>query len=271
MSFWPEVTLSVTWRALLVAGVVLAALLPSPAPAQTEEIWDPAAGVSFQIQFSGEIDTSVEAEVFDIDMFDSSVELVQELHDKGRKVVCYISAGSWENWRPDKKDFPDKVLGKNMEGWPGEKWLDIRKRDLLRPIMDARMARCAKKGFDGVEFDNVNGYSNKTGFPLKRRHQVAYDKMLANIAHDNGLAAGLKNVPELVDVLEPFYDFVINESCYVYDECDPYARFIEADKPVFVLEYKLPMDEFCDQAVEAGFTAMKKHRNLDAFRKPCPE
>lgn len=260
-------------RSRRLAATVLACCLlnVSTVTAQTPEIWDPAVGDTFQIQFSEEMDTTVEADVYDIDMFDSPPELVQTLHDLGRKVVCYISAGSWERWRPDKRAFPDRVIGRRMDGWPGERWLDIRRIDLLQPIMDERMQRCAAKGFDGVEFDNINGYSNRTGFRLRRRHQVAYNLMLAEVAHANGLAAGLKNVPELVEQLEPSYDFVINESCYVYDECDPYARFIAADKPVFVLEYELPLDRFCDQANAAGFFAQKKRLRLNAWRRPCPQ
>lgn len=257
----------------LVAGtvVVLTLLAPGLSTAQTEEMWDPVVGDTFHIQFAGELDTSVDATVYDIDMFDTSAEVVQGLHDDGRRVVCYISAGAWENWRPDKRDFPKRILGKSLDGWPGERWIDIRKLDVLRPLMDERLRRCERKGFDGVEFDNVNGYENRTGFPLRRRHQLAFNRMIAELAHDRTLATGLKNVPQLVDELEPSYDFVINESCFVYDECDPYARFIEADKPVFVLEYQLAMDEFCDQAVAAGFFAQKKRLNLNAWRRVCPE
>lgn len=253
-----------------VATLLSVPLLATPVAAQDDAIWDPVVGDTFQIQFSGEIDTSVDATVFDIDMFDSPVGVIQELQANGRKVVCYISAGSWEKWRPDKRDFPDRVLGRGLDGWPGERWLDIRQLDILRPIMAARMRLCAEKGFDGIEFDNVNGYSNRTGFRLRRRHQVAYNRMLAEVAHENGLAAGLKNVPELVGQLEPSYDFVINESCFDYDECDPYVQFVAADKPVFVLEYELARAEFCDRAAELGFFAMKKRLRLDAWRRPCP-
>lgn len=259
-------------RFLRVAAAVLALSLLNGAAvtAQTTEIWDPVVGDTFQIQFSEEMDLSVEADVYDIDMFDSPSETVQTLHDQGRKVVCYISAGSWERWRPDKRDFPERLLGRGLDGWPGERWLDIRRIDALRPIMDERMRLCAEKGFDGVEFDNINGYSNRTGFRLRRRHQVAYNLMLADVAHSHGLAAGLKNVPELVERLEPSYDFVVNESCFLYSECDPYAQFIAADKPVFVLEYELRLDQFCDEANEAGFFAQKKRLRLNAWRRPCP-
>lgn len=53
-------------------------------------------------------------------------------------MICYFSAGSWEDWRPDAGQFPDSVKGNNLEDWPGEKWLDIRQIDVLAPIMGAR-------------------------------------------------------------------------------------------------------------------------------------
>jgi len=88
-------------------------------------------------------------QMYDIDMFDNDASVVASLHHKGRKVVCYIDVGTWENWRPDAKKFPKFVLGKH-NGWPGEKWLDIRSIDILGPIMQARMDLCQAKGFDAM-------------------------------------------------------------------------------------------------------------------------
>jgi hypothetical protein len=234
-----------------------------------EQAWDPAAGVTFQIQLQGQIDSSIEADAYEFDMFDTDASVIEDLHGDGHHVVCYISAGTWENWRPDKNDFPDRVLGRKVDGWPGERWLDIRRVDPLRSIMSKRLDRCAEKGFDAVDFDNINGYENRTGFPLRRSQQLTFDRMLADIAHEHGLAIGLKNVPQLVKELEPVYDFVVNESCYDYNECDPYSRFIDNDKPVFVLEYDLDRAEFCDKAEAAGFSAQKKRLSLKAWRRAC--
>jgi hypothetical protein len=231
--------------------------------------WQPAAGVSFQLQLQGNVDTSVNAEVFDFDLFDNGRAIVDEVHDGGGRAVCYLSAGTYENWRPDRNDFPERVIGKKLEDWPGERWLDIRKRDVLRPIMAARLDICAHKGFDGADFDNLDGYTQDSGFSISRRQQLRFNKMLARLAHDRGLAAGLKNVPQLVPELEEHYEFAVNEQCFQYNECRPYRRFIRHDKPVFVIEYELPRNEFCPQAREAGFTAMKKRYSLRAWRKTC--
>ena len=80
--------------------------------------------------------------------------------------MCYIDVGTWENWRPDAGKFPKSVLGNKDGHWAGERWLDIRQTSILEPIMAHRFNLCKKKGFDGVDPDNLDGYQNKTGFPI---------------------------------------------------------------------------------------------------------
>src|SRR6185436_10098336 len=93
-------------------------------------------------------------QVIDVDLFDTPKNQVDNLKANGRMVICYISVGSWENWRPDKTDFPPSVIGRPLDGWPGERWLDIRKIALLGPVLGARLDRCKANGFDAVEPDN---------------------------------------------------------------------------------------------------------------------
>ncbi len=107
----------------------------------------------WQIQFQGRIDTSVRARFFDFDG-DEQTRTVRALQRRHRKVACYINAGAWEDFRNDKNDFPPEVLGKEYEGFPEERWLDIRRIDLLAPILRARIDACRAKGFDGVDPDN---------------------------------------------------------------------------------------------------------------------
>jgi hypothetical protein len=221
------------------------------------------------MQFSGRIDKAVDADIYDIDAFESTAALVAKLHAKGRRVVCYIDAGSWESWRPDAARYPAQVKGKKMDGWPGERWLDIRRIDLIGPIIEDRVAMCAAKGFDGVEFDNVDGYSNKTGFALKKRDQLAFDRWLADTAHAHGLAVGLKNTPSLAPQLEPSFDFAIVEQCVQYDECDAFSPFVNADKPVLDIEYGVKPVKFCPVLGDMGMFGMRKHLDLDAWRKVC--
>ena len=81
------------------------------ATSASSSIWHPGVATSWQWQLQGTIDTKIAAQMFDIDMFDNSATVVETLHSQGAKVVCYIDAGTWENWRPDAKSFPSSVLG----------------------------------------------------------------------------------------------------------------------------------------------------------------
>ena len=233
------------------------------------DVWIPAPGTSWQWQLTGPVDLSVEAEVWDIDMLGNDAGVVDKLHARGSRVICYISVGTWEEPRPDADRFPDEVLGEPLEDHPDERWLDIRRLDLLGPIMEARLDQCRDKGFDGVEFDNVDGYDNDSGFPLTYEDQLAYNRFLANEAHKRGLSAALKNDLEQIPDLLDFFDFAINEECFQYHECDALLPFIEAGKAVFAVEYELAPDEFCDQANAMRFSAMRKDPVLDAYREVC--
>jgi len=245
--------------------------ITTTAPATTPPIdpWRPVPGTTWQWQLTGEIDVSVEAEMFDIDLFEVPGDVVQELHDRGRIVVCYLSAGAWEGFRPDADAFPEEVLGL-PNGWDEERWLDIRALDVLAPIIEARLDLCVEKGFDGVEADNVDGYANDTGFPLTAEDQVAFNTFLAEAAHARGLSIGLKNDVEQVAELEPQFDWAINEECFQYEECGALLPFIDAGKAVFHVEYEFEPAEFCPLTVGLGFSSMRKEWDLDASREYCP-
>ena len=237
-------------------------------PALPSAIWKPDLNTSWQWQLSTPVDQSVNVKMYDIDMFDNDASVVAALHAAGRKVMCYVDVGTWENWRPDAGQFPASVKGKN-NGWPGEKWLDVRRIDILGPIMKARMDLCQAKGYDALEPDNIDGYSNSTGFPLQYQDQIAYNTFIANEAHARGLAVALKNDLEQVGDLLPLFDFALDEQCFQYNECSLLLPFIGANKAVFEVEYKLNTNQFCPSANTMNFNSMKKHLKLDAYRSPC--
>ena len=236
--------------------------------------WKPPVNTTWQWQLEGPpLDRSFDAAMYDIDLFDNEAGAVAALHAEGRKVVCYISVGSWEDWRPDAAQFPSSVIGKNYEGWPGEKWLDIRQIDLLAPIMRARLDQCKAKAFDGVEPDNIDGYTNDTGFPLSYQDQLTYNIWLANEAHARGLSIGLKNDGDQVGDLLTHFDWALTEDCFADEWCGDMSPFIAAGKAVFAAEYTdtgITLGDFCPQAATMQFSAILKHRNLDAWRQACP-
>jgi endo-alpha-1,4-polygalactosaminidase (GH114 family) len=246
---------------------------PAPDPGPPTDVKRPRVGATWQWQLTGTIDTSVDADVFDIDLFDNDAQVVDELHAKGAYVICYLSVGSYEDWRPDAGDFPAAVLGNDYEGWAGEKWLDIRRLDLLGPIMRARLDLCKEKGFDGIEPDNMEIYSNDTGFNLTKADEATYARWLAKEAHDRGLSIGMKNTVEQVGVLEPVFDWALTEDCADQGWCDDMAPFVAHGKPVFVCEYTdtgATLGGFCGGVTDVQFSGILKHRDLDGWRRVCP-
>lgn len=240
----------------------------TPAPS-AGSWWRPAPGTTWQWQLSGTVDVTVPAAVFDIDGEAATAAMVAGLHDRGAKVVCYVDVGAWESYRGDAGAFPSAVLGSAVEGWPEERWLDVRALDVLLPIMEARVADCAAKGFDAVEPDLVDGYANDTGFPLGARDQIAYNSAIADLVHRYGMGVALKNDAEQVGELEPLFDFAVVEECVVWDECGAYSPFIAAGKAVLHVEYTLDPGEFCPQVSALGFSSMRKNLELDAWRATC--
>lgn len=231
--------------------------------------WRPSPGTSWQWQLTGSIDTSFDVEMYDIDLFDTLQSVIDQLHASGRVVICYFSAGSWEDWRPDANDFPAAVIGEPLEGWEGERWLDIRQLDMLAPILVARLDLARQKGCDGVEPDNVDGYLNATGFPLSADDQIAFNIYLAEQAHARGLSIGLKNDLDQIETLLPYFDWALNEQCFEYAECKLLLPFVQSGKAVFGVEYSLNVDQFCPQANSMNLDWLKKNLELDAYRLSC--
>ncbi|MFF9197076.1 endo alpha-1,4 polygalactosaminidase [Streptomyces sp. NPDC014779] len=262
--------------ALLLPLLLLAAACTSapetPAPGTSDrkasEWWRPAPGLAWQWQLSGRLDPTVDVPVYDIDGFDHPASAVADLHRRGRKVICYLSTGAWEEFRPDAGKFPKELLGAG-NGWPGERWLDIRRTDLLAPLMAARLDMCRTKGFDAVEPDNMDGYANRTGFPLTAADQLAYNRLIARLAHERGLAVGLKNDLDQIPQLLADFDFAVNEQCAEYEECDRLTPFVTSGKAVFHAEYELPLAAFCPRSKELGLDSILKKYELGAWRRAC--
>ncbi|GAB4197331.1 MAG: endo alpha-1,4 polygalactosaminidase [Roseiflexaceae bacterium] len=251
------------------------ALVPTaylPTVVRAEQWWRPAPGLRWQWQLTeAPIDQSVDAQVFDID-YEVDAETVAQLRAAGRRTICYINVGAWEEWRPDAAQFPPEVIGKEYTGWPGERWLDIRQIDTLAPLMQARLDICKAKGFDGVEPDNIDGYHADTGFPLTRADQLAYLRWLAREAHARGLSIGQKNSPELAAELQPDFDWALTESCFAQGWCEQMQPFLAAGKAVFAAEYTesgITTAQFCAGARRLGISAILKHLELGVYRESC--
>jgi hypothetical protein len=258
-----------------VAIAVLAAISPSSAAVR----WQPKPGLRWQYQLQGKVDTTICAkpagggpcvrpDVWVIDLFtDDGTTLnsaaVKQIHARKKRAVCYVSAGAWESWRPDAAKYPARLRGKS-NGWPGERWLDIRAISVLKPLVAARVDKCVKAGFDAVDFDNVDGYANDTGFPLTGAHQLAFNRMLARVVHGRGLAVGLKNDLGQAAELRADFDFAVNEQCFAFHECSVYDSWTKSGRPVVQIEYAGDTAQLCASARAKNRDAMRKALALKA-------
>lgn len=269
-------------KIITTVAIVVAAILATScgggggggAAASTQ--WHPALTDTWQLQLKGAVNPSYAVAVYDIDLFDTPVATIQALQAAGKKVVCYFSAGSYEDWRSDRFSFQPADKGNAMAGWPGEWWLDTRSAN-VRQIMQARLDIAVSKGCNGVDPDNVNGYTNSSGFPLTALTQLDYNRFLATEAHKRKLAVALKNDTGQLSDLVGDFDFSVNEQCHIYSECAGYQIFIGNNKPVFNVEYAssyindpVARQTLCTDAHARSFHTLVLPLLLDdSFRYSC--
>lgn len=223
-------------------------------------------------------------EIYDIDMFENEYSgMVQQLKTLGKKVICYVNVGAWEDYRDDETNFPSSILGNVYDRFPNEKWLDIRDVNpaksttgmALRSILEARFDRAQQMGCDAVEPDNMDGFDesshNPSGFPLTYEDQIYFNLWLAQEVHERGMAVGFKNnTNQALDArMVDAFDFVVTESCVYFNECLYFDGFLAANKPVFLTEYLIEPEEFCGAAKERRISGIKKRFALDSYRLDC--
>jgi hypothetical protein len=164
-------------------------------------------------------------DMFDIDGFDNSAATVTKIHARAgltlphEKAICYLSLGSWENFRPDERHWPAATLGFALDGYTNEHWVDVRQLSALMPVIVTRMKMCASKGFDGVEVDNIDGWDNPSGFPLTPQDAEAWLAAVANEAHSLNMFVLWKNDPYLASLGVRYFDGALAEQCFEYQEC----------------------------------------------------
>lgn len=267
---------------LSAGAVAQASRAPAPpAPVTCPTCWHPPLHTSWNWVLSTVPQAPYrDVEMYDVDGFETSKADVAAMHAAGMKVVCYLSAGTYERYRPDADQFPARLLGAK-NGWPGERWLDVRElqrpHSILHTIMDRRLDMCAAKGFDMVELDNVDGYLNHSGFPLTGADQLFYNATLANDAHDRGMSVLQKNDNEQIPKLLRYFDGALNEQCNQYRECTTKQtgrfgldQYVDAGKPVFQAEYKLDPHQFCAADNANDFNGVRYGLDLkDRVFEPC--
>lgn len=214
-------------------------------------------------------------DIIDMDAFSASPELIDALHQKGIKVIAYISVGTFETYRPDLALLPEEVVGNIYPDWPDELFLDIRKIELLKPFIESRFDMIKAKGFDGIEPDNIDIYGEETDFDLTLDDCRKYCEYLISEAHERGLCIGQKNTEELVPLMYDEFDWVLTEDVFHQNIQSEYSPYIAIGKPVFCAEYTDEMDAehfstfVCHEAKQFKYYPFLKHRDLNQWTYEC--
>lgn len=223
---------------------------------------------SWHLQLAGEVDLEIGRDVFDIDLYETSVLEVSAIHNNGGYAIAYFNGGAWQPDKPDSDLYPDSVIGTEpMKGWPQERWLDIRQIAILRPLIRNKLLLAKSKGFDGVDPDNMDGYTNTREFGLKRAHQLTFNKMVAHEAKMLGLAVFLKNADAQVSDLILDFDGAVVEEAFKYNEASSYQPFRDNQKPVFEVEYRAFKKAQVKEATKRGFNCIQAKLSLDGPTK----
>jgi hypothetical protein len=254
-------------RVLFAVGLLLAGALPAAA-------WVPGPYEPFDIQLTAPFQLQRVEGAVALGLHETSAARVQELQARGVRTVCVLNGGAWENWRPDAGAFDQRLIGANFAGWPGERWLDIRAQEALRPILARRLDLCVAKGFDGVLLRNLDGYAHRTGFPLTAKDQLAYNRWLAAEARSRGLAVGLMNALELAPELIEDVDFAVSEGCFEAGTCAALLAYRKRDMAAYAVEYtnvRRKMDAYCAEAAELDLPLIFKTQSLNGkIHRRCP-
>lgn len=129
--------------------------------------WQPAPNTPWQIILSRKINPSSPSlatiPIIDGDLFTNTnngadpATIFGALHAKGKKIICYFSAGTYEPYRPDSARYDKRDMGAALPEWPDERWVDIRS-ERVRAIIRARIELAGKMGCDAIDPDNLDGY-----------------------------------------------------------------------------------------------------------------
>ncbi|KAF4946023.1 hypothetical protein FGADI_11527 [Fusarium gaditjirri] len=260
--------------------------IPDNPPNRTS-LWQPEVGTTWQIillkpiEINDRKSITPDVDVFDLDLYDNDASTFTTLRKLGKKVICYFSAGSWEDWRDDKDDFDEVDLGKELDGWPGERWLNVSSSN-VRDIMKKRIEMAAHKGCDAIDPDNVDGFQNDNGLKLTKDDTISFVKFLSDTAASFNMSTGLKNAGSVISNVMSNVHFSVNEQCVEYSECETFAEFIDNGKPVFHIEYPKgapahvsakTVSEICSTKGKAegtkGFSTVIKKMNLDSWVEYC--
>jgi Glycoside-hydrolase family GH114 len=194
--------------------------------------------------------------------------------------ICYVNAFQTQDDSPD-VERPDErsawpadlvltALGDDPN-WGGEYLVDISTADKRRRAaawLQPMIETCKRKGFDAVEYDNLDSWTRFDGTPREgdvpfgKSQALAFAALMTRHAHKLGLAVAQKNTADLTRRQarrRVGFDFAIAEECGRYRECNAYRRVY--GKHVIAIEYRRRDFRFTCRAVGRRISVVL--RNVD--------
>jgi hypothetical protein len=230
----------------------------------------PAADSSWQAQLSGAIDPELPVELFYLDPDSNEPSALTTLKEQGKHYVCYLSAGTFEPWRADADEFPERVLGNALVNYPDEQWLDVRDAT-VRQLMSARVAALALQGCEGIVPESLDVHAANSGFDLTLDDALEYAGWFVERIHAAGMSAGLHGPSVLTPSLALATDWGLAVDCVEPSGCSEFQPLLELGKPVLHVEFgdeETALD-VCKSAERLGFDALIKRQSFDGFRIAC--
>ena len=230
--------------------------------------WQPFPKTSFQIQFTGDINTSIPAKVYILDGLTAPQTAIDALHAVNKKVVCQVSVGTVVGGSVEYSVLTEDMIGKAADKVANTYYVDIKNPSVLR-IVEDRLDALVPKGCDAVLTKDAENWGKDTGFSVTQEDQLRFNLWMVRAAHELGLSIGLYDdqdqIPDLVDS----YDFAFSDQCYAKDECAKFLPFIEEGKALFNVEYTGNKDTVCAYANEMEVSTVLKSTKLGSEYSAC--
>ncbi|RDI84399.1 hypothetical protein Vi05172_g5748 [Venturia inaequalis] len=221
---------------------------PLQGPRMGGPLWQPRQNDKIQyildrrvVKLDADAPLVPDADIWDVDLFDTPKETFDILHNKGKRVMCYFSGGGSESWRDDFKEVKKGDMGDTMPKWPGEKYLNLKSPSVWK-FMQKRIKLAYDKGCDAIDPDNVDPFNDDFqrggGFGLTKDDSIVFLTKMAAEAKRYGMSIGLKNAEDILPNVTSIIQFAVNEECTTYElGCKQYEPFLKTGKPVFHYEY----------------------------------
>ena len=240
---------------VVVAAAVLGASLFVIVPvASAKSMWIPTQGLRWQYQLQGKLKTNlcvvpksggacVRPNVYDVDLYapdgvTPNTAAVAAIHAIGAHAVCYVDAGTWEDFRPDAGAVPRVGQG------PAQRLA----RGALARHQGHRGPACPSSppGWRSAQRPASTLWTSttSTGTPTRRdsRSPPPNSSPSTRISPPSPTPMACRWASRTTSTSwassRARFDFAVNEQCAQFNECDAYDGWTAAGKAVVEVEYR---------------------------------